>query len=252
MRTILASLFFSFHLPFCLQAQHQSVNDSSAGKMPHRPLGKAWLAVPVVMTGYGLISLKSKDLQQVNRNVQQAVWVDRPHNRTHLDNYLQFSPAVAVFALDLAGVKAKHPLKERLFVYGLAELVSTGVVQAGKRLSAEWRPDSSSNRSFPSGHTATAFAAAEMLRREYGQRSPWYAVAGYAAAAATGYLRIYNNKHWLGDVIAGAGIGILSTDFAYCIYPHLQKLFGKKQTASVIILPTWQNGQPGVALLRYF
>ena len=36
-----------------------------------------------------------------------------------------------------------------------------------------------------------------------------------ATAAATGYLRLYNNHHWLGDVLAGAAIGMASTKFIY-------------------------------------
>ena len=41
-----------------------------------------------------------------------------------------------------------------------------------------------------------------------------------------GFLRMYNNKHWLSDVVAGAGIGIMSTKIAYWIYPVIKrKLF---------------------------
>lgn len=254
MKKIILFALLAFRLPAFLFAQSSGTIDSAkVQRKPHsRPVPAAWLAVPAAMAGYGLLSLHSPDLQQVNRNVQQSIWTDNPHAPVKIDNYLQFSPAVAVFALDLAGVKAAHSLKDRLFMYGINEVVLTGIVQGGKRLSAEWRPDSSGANSFPSGHTATAFAAAEFLRKEYGQRSPLYAIAGYAAAAATGYLRMYNNKHWLGDVIAGAGIGILTTDFSYFIYPRLQKLFKGKAQAAAMIMPTWQNGQPGFALLRYF
>lgn len=71
------------------------------------------------------------------------------------------------------------------------------------------RPDGSNNKSFPSGHTATAFMAATMLHKEYGGRSPWYSIAGYSMATVTGVSRMLNNKHWLSDVLVGAGIGIL-------------------------------------------
>ena len=46
--------------------------------------------------------------------------------------------------------------------------------------------------------------------------------------AATGYMRMYNNKHWFSDVVAGAGIGIVSTKIAYWIYSALQNYFRKK------------------------
>jgi membrane-associated phospholipid phosphatase len=40
-------------------------------------------------------------------------------------------------------------------------------------------------------------------------------------AATTGYLRMYNNKHWFGDVVAGAGVGILSAKFSYWLFEKL-------------------------------
>lgn len=70
---------------------------------------------------------------------------------------------------------------------------------------------------------------AELLRREYWDVSPWIGVAGYAVAAGTGFFRMYNNRHWLTDVIAGAGIGILSVQAAYWLYPAISKKFFHKR-----------------------
>jgi membrane-associated phospholipid phosphatase len=128
-------------------------------------------------------------------------------------------------------------------MYALSNLFVTGAVQITKRISHEWRPDSSDRYSFPSGHTATAFAGAEFLRLEYNDVSVWYGIGGYAVAALTGYLRMYNDKHWFSDVLAGAGVGILSTDLAYYLYPSLQKIFShKKKNYEAVILPAYQNG----------
>lgn len=58
--------------------------------------------------------------------------------------------------------------------------------------------------------------AATMLHKEYGTtRSPWYSIGGYTVATATAVSRMLNNKHWLSDVMVGAGIGILSTEVGY-------------------------------------
>ena len=46
-------------------------------------------------------------------------------------------------------------------------------------------------------------------------RSPWYSIGAYTAATLTGLSRQMNNKHWLSDVLVGAGIGILSTEVGY-------------------------------------
>ena len=61
-----------------------------------------------------------------------------------------------------------------------------------------------------------AFMAATMLHKEYGTtRSPWYSIGGYTVATAAAVSRMLNNKHWLSDVMVGAGIGILSTEVGY-------------------------------------
>lgn len=101
----------------------------------------------------------------------------------------------------------------------------------------ERRPDSDTRNSFPSGHTATAFMGAEFLYREYGDVSPWIGYAGYAVAATTGYLRIYNNRHYLNDVIAGACVGILSARIAYWIYPRIFKKSKSGRHITVAGLP---------------
>lgn len=77
------------------------------------------------------------------------------------------------------------------------------------------RPDNSTRNSFPSGHTATAFMTAHMLHMEYGDVSPWISVGGYTVATVVGVSRQLNNRHWISDVLSGAGIGILSVEFGY-------------------------------------
>ena len=82
------------------------------------------------------------------------------------------------------------------------------------------RPDGSACNSFPSGHTFVAFTGAEIIRREYGKEYPWIAVAGYTVAVLVGAMRIYNNRHWAGDVLAGAGLGMLSVTLTYWIFDN--------------------------------
>ena len=126
-------------------------------------------------------------------------------------------------------------------ILGLSGIIMGTAVLSIKNLSGETRPDGSDKYSFPSGHTAAAFATAEFLRQEYKDVSPWYGVAGYAMAATTGYLRMYNNKHWVGDVAAGAGIGIMSTKLAYWIYPVIKHALFKDKEVKTVIMPTYQD-----------
>jgi len=209
-----------------------------------KPFARA-LIVPTLLVTYGALSLKSGSLKDLNVHVNKRVYLEG--QSAHIDNYLQYAPAVMVYGLNLAGIKGKNNFIDRTVIYGLSNAIMGIVVNTTKHYTKEWRPDGSNQLSFPSGHTATAFAAAEFLRQEYKDVSPWYGIAGYAMAASTGYLRMYNNRHWLGDVIAGAGVGILSTDVAYYIYPSIKKVFKKNQT---VLLPTYQQGALGLCLVH--
>lgn len=63
-----------------------------------------------------------------------------------------------------------------------------------------------------------AFSMATFLHKEYGQhRSPIYSIAGYSLASMTGIFRQLNDRHWMSDVLVGAGVGIWSMEFAYLL-----------------------------------
>ena len=68
-------------------------------------------------------------------------------------------------------------------------------------------------RSFPSGHTVTAFAFASTVTREsrfWWPHATWYVgTVFYGGASLVGLSRMYNNQHWASDVMAGAAIGTL-------------------------------------------
>lgn len=67
------------------------------------------------------------------------------------------------------------------------------------------------HRSFPSGHTTSAFAAAAAASEEVGQLWPhqkwWVRGVLYGSAGLVGISRVYNNAHWASDVVVGAAIG---------------------------------------------
>jgi membrane-associated phospholipid phosphatase len=67
----------------------------------------------------------------------------------------------------------------------------------------------SSRASWPSGHTAQAFALASSVSDEIG--SPAASLGLYTLASLTGWSRINDNRHWLSDVVSGALIGIVGT-----------------------------------------
>lgn len=135
--------------------------------------------------------------------------------KMHFDDYLQYTTAIAPLALNLCGLKSRHSTGRLAMLEGGSYLIGAGWLNAFKYEIGIQRPDNTAFNSFPSGHTFVVFTGAEILRREFGEEYPWIAVAGYTVAVIVGAMRIYNNRHWLGDVCAGAGLGILSTTLAY-------------------------------------
>ena len=89
-----------------------------------------------------------------------------------------------------------------------ALLSSTMITLTLKKTFYKQRPDASNFESFPSGHTAVAFSGASFITHRYGKK---YAIPTYLLATFVGYSRVYAKKHYWGDVIVGAGIGILNT-----------------------------------------
>lgn len=217
-----------------------------------RPFPAKSFIVPAVMAAYGIGSLMSDGIKQLNRGVKEEVYDENPHRPVKIDNYLIFAPAAAVYGLNAMGIHGKHNFRDRTLLYTMSNMIMGGMVFGVKNISGIERPDKSDRSSFPSGHTAAAFVAAEFMRQEYKDVSPWYGVAGYAMAATTGYLRMYNNKHWLSDVVAGAGVGIASTKLAYWLYPKITKGLFKEKNPQTVVMPTYQQGSFGIGLVHKF
>jgi len=161
-----------------------------------------------------------------------------PGVSTSVDNYLQFVPLVAVFGLKAAGVRSRSDLVNQMAIAAKAEFLMGAIVHGMKKTIRVERPSGGGMNTMPSGHTAQAFVAATILDMEYRDTSPWISVGGYAVATTTAIGRMVNNKHWISDVLIGAGIGIFSAKVVY--YTH-QYRWGKKN--NIVILPAiYKNG----------
>ena len=144
--------------------------------------------------------------------------------KTGIDDYTQFFGPAAVVGLKLGGYEGRSDWPRLLASAALSYGIMAGFVNGIKYTAKEMRPDGSTANSWPSGHTATAFVGATLLHKEYGlTRSPWFSVAGYGVAAATGVMRVLNNRHWVSDVMSGAGIGIMSAELGYALCDVLFK-----------------------------
>ena len=138
-----------------------------------------------------------------------------------VDDVLQFVPLAMDLGLGFTGVPTRHNFRDRALVTVTAYATTAVLVNTLKYTVREPRPGSGTRNSFPSGHTAVAFTAAEIVRIEYG---PWFGLAAYSIGLATAFLRVYNNRHWITDTFADAGIGILSAHIGYWLLPLEQRL----------------------------
>ena len=134
------------------------------------------------------------------------------------------APLVANWVMKAAGVKSRSKLERMLTANAMALSISFGASELLKHTIHETRPDRSDRHSFPSGHTATAFLGAELVRLEYGA---WAGAGAYAVATLTAAMRVYNNWHWFNDLLGGAAIGIVSANIGYWLLPLERRLLGE-------------------------
>lgn len=195
------------------------------------------LILPGALVAVGSLGL-IKTFKKVNEEIKTGVADARDGHYFHADDYLQYLPVVSTYGLSLLGAKARHSYLDRTFLIATSYLTMGILVNGLKYTVREPRPYNPNVRnSFPSGHTATAFMGAELVRMEYKDASVWYGVGAYVVASGIGVLRVWNERHWATDVLAGAGIGILSARVAYWLLPFERRLFGldKKQKASDMV-----------------
>lgn len=79
------------------------------------------------------------------------------------------------------------------------------------------RPDGNGDHSFPSRHASYAFTVASILSHELYGFSPLWVSTSHTLANVVAMQRVYSSRHYPGDVLAGAALGIASTELGYCI-----------------------------------
>lgn len=192
------------------------------------------LIAPAALITIGSVGVANGWFCSVKEDVRTGFNDFRGDKRFRADDYLQYVPVAAHLGLGFIGAKARHPFRERLAAAATAGMVLAATVNIVKYTVREPRPDNGKLNSFPSGHTATAFMGAELVRCEYGNA---YGAGAYVFASCIAFLRVYNDRHWLNDVIGGAGFGILSARVGYWLLPYERKLF------------RWDSRGPAVAVL---
>ncbi|WP_299700314.1 phosphatase PAP2 family protein [uncultured Pontibacter sp.] len=231
----------------------EQLNDSTLKPFEERGMLRVARSaiVPVTMISVGLMHMDDEGLFEGSRGLRRVVRRHYNDFTTNVDDYIYHGPVAMAVGLNLAGVHGEHHFTEQAILLGMTHLLNRTITNNLKSITDIKRPNGTSRDAFPSAHTSTAFAYATFFHKEYGARSVWYSIAGYSFATATGAMRILNDKHWLSDVLVGAGIGILSAEAVYMIYPLIQEKIAQShlKKKNLAMMPFYTNGAGGIALV---
>ncbi len=213
------------------------------------------LIVPVALLGAGVIGNQIQDVKEFDfglSNREAGV-----HSGFLPEDAIQYVPAASYYILKLSGVKSSYNYGDATVILALSYGITAAATKIIKSVADVQRPNGVDNNSFPSGHSSIAFAGAEFLRLQYKDSTPWIGIAGYAVATGTALARVAHNEHWVTDVIAGAGVGILSSQVAYWVYPWIQekivhKIFKPKKEMALVGLPYCTGEGAGISLAMRF
>lgn len=166
--------------------------------------------------------------------------IDQPINDFFNDHQTKELSDISKYALEPLGNYYAYGVMAGFLAHGLladnSKSVSTGLLAIESyilsgllvripkyafgrtRPDAWWEPGPNEwkgpihGKSFPSGHTTSAFAVATVIAYQY-KDTPWVPVTAYSLATLAGVSRLYDNRHWLSDVFAGAVIGTVTARF---------------------------------------
>jgi hypothetical protein len=215
--------------------EHAGILDSTRHhvKWYASPAIKSVLA-PAMLVAYGVATIGNREVIVSSSDVKRWRQKEMPHFKTDADDYMPSASLVLMYSLDIAGVKSSNTWYNQSVMFFLANGLNGLLTKRIKHNTLILRPDGSDHLSFPSAHTSSAFLAAEMLHQEFKEQSPWISIAGYTLASAVGAMRIMNNKHWLSDVVAGAGIGIFSVRLTYLVYPLIYRKITRRPAKGLL------------------
>lgn len=237
---------------FIVNAQTKEFKNDSLKNIKTKKTFFKRTTVPRILIGSGIILTGTALENDIQHDVRNFVGSDFA---TTIDDHLWKVPLAQMYTADLLGIESKNHWFDQSKNAFIAHTINKHVTRALKDLFGKERPNGYNNVSFPSGHTSKAFTSATILYEEFKDTNPWLAYSGYVFASTTGFLRIANNAHYLSDVLAGAGLGILITKLVY----HFDYLFdwnpfknSKDSKESFNITPVFNSQTVGLAAIVQF
>ena len=216
MKKILLFILLASISSLNINAQH-SASQKSISQLKKDTTTSIWkqAIAPVTLISFGILANNSSFEKEFQINLRNRVGNDF---QLGIDDFLPFVPTTQMYLADLVGIEARNHWFDQSKYAFASTVLSMSMTYSIKFLVQKTRPDGE-NFAFPSGHTTFAFANATVLLKEFQETNPILAYSGYLSAVSTGTLRVINNKHWVSDVLVGAGIGILATELIYHFEP---------------------------------
>lgn len=215
------AISFSSNMSF---AQRLNSDSIAAGDSLHnkRYLKPSAFIVPGTFIVYGGLKPFVNGIENLDTNIMSNVRKNHPGFHTNAADYIMWAPSASVYVMDALKVKTRHNFFEHLII-DAASIVITGGLGYGMRLiTKNIKVYNENGTKFPSGHVANAFRGAEIFHQELNERNKVLSYSGYVVATAVAVLRIYDKDHLLSEVLAGAGLGILSTKLTYLIFDKVK------------------------------
>ncbi len=141
-----------------------------------------------------------------------------PQTNYDIENYIQYVPIGIMYGADIWPVEHENSVFDQTKYLVISELVNAVLTHAFKITIHESRPNGGTH-SFPSGHASQSFTCATVLFNEFYDYNQSVASSGYLFSTTTALLRVTNNKHWVPDVLIGAGMGMIVTNLVYYFQP---------------------------------
>ncbi|KAA1242748.1 phosphatase PAP2 family protein [Aquimarina sp. RZ0] len=205
--------------------------------------------LPISLIASGILLSTSDFEKSLQKDLRSSVGDDFHFK---IDDYTRYAPVVQLYAADILGVPSRNHWFDQTKNLMLSTILTGVTTTIIKKETYKERPgESTQANSFPSGHTSIAFSSASVLYEEFIDTKPLLAYSGYFFAITTAGMRMLNNKHFLSDVLVGAGIGILSTKLVYH-FDHLISWNPFKKMDGIAFTPQYDGQSLGFYFSRSF
>lgn len=203
----------------------KNTSDTADQKIPLPPsdLKLPALVFPGTLLLYGALKPVISAIPQLDNTIMNNLQQNYPGFHTNAANFVMWTPSASVYAMDALNVKTAHNFREHLIIEAGSVIITGGIGYGMRLISRNIKAYKTNGSKFPSGHTANAFRGAEIVHQELKKTQPAWSYSGYLVAIGVGVLRIYGKDHLLSEVLAGAGLGILSTKLTYWIFGKVKQ-----------------------------